>query len=142
MDTIGGTPDVLPEAPAHFDEAAPPEGPFQRAKTLVLRRKSWLLGALVFVVLAPLGYQWLFGKSTVIYATMAVVRGDVESTLVAAGIVQPVKYVDVGAQTSGMLKTLKVIRVDQVTESQMLAEIDPILAHPPGNDLHGKQETI
>lgn len=46
-----------------------------------------------------------------------------------AATVQPVKYVDVGAQTPGMLKTLKVIRGDQVTEGQLLAEIDPILAN-------------
>ena len=46
----------------------------------------------------------------------------------AAGIVQPIKYVDVGAQTSGKLKSLKVNRGDQVKENQLLAEIDPALA--------------
>jgi macrolide-specific efflux system membrane fusion protein len=65
----------------------------------------------------------------VVYATVVVERGDVESTVVAAGVVQPLKYVDVGAQTSGMLKTLKVIRGDRVTADQLLAEIDPILAN-------------
>jgi macrolide-specific efflux system membrane fusion protein len=114
---------------ANPEKETPPVGRFQRAKALVLRRKYWFLGALVLVVLAPFAYQWLFGKPKVVVATVAVVRGDVESTVVAAGIVQPVKYVDVGAQTSGMLKTLKVIRGDQVTEGQLLAEIDPILAN-------------
>jgi macrolide-specific efflux system membrane fusion protein len=47
---------------------------------------------------------------------------------VAAGIVQPFNYVDVGAQTSGKLKSLKVKRGDQVEKDQLLAEIDPILA--------------
>jgi macrolide-specific efflux system membrane fusion protein len=55
-------------------------------------------------------------------------RGDVESTVVAAGIVQPFSYVDVGAQTSGKLKSLKVKRGDQVEKNQLLAEIDPVLA--------------
>jgi len=59
---------------------------------------------------------------------VAVVRGDVERTVVAAGIVQPVKYVDVGAQTSGMLKSLKFKRGDQVKDKVLLAEIDPVLA--------------
>jgi macrolide-specific efflux system membrane fusion protein len=36
--------------------------------------------------------------------------------------------VDVGAQTSGKLKSLKVIRGDLVKENQLLAEIDPALA--------------
>jgi len=65
----------------------------------------------------------------VVYATVTVERGDVESTVVAAGIVQPIKYVDVGAQTSGKLKSLKVQRGDMVKEDQLLAEIDPILAN-------------
>jgi len=128
MDTISDTPAVEPVTAAEPGKETPPVGRVQRAKALVLRRKYWFLGALVLVVLAPFAYQWLFGKPKVVVATVAVVRGDVESTVVAAGIVQPVKYVDVGAQTSGMLKTLKVIRGDQVTEGQLLAEIDPILA--------------
>jgi macrolide-specific efflux system membrane fusion protein len=42
--------------------------------------------------------------------------------------VQPVNYVDVGAQTSGKLKLLKVKRGDEVKKNQVLAEIDPVLA--------------
>jgi macrolide-specific efflux system membrane fusion protein len=129
MDTISDTPEIVANTSIKPDEGAPPAGRFQRAKALVLRRKYWFLGALLLAVVAPFGYQWLFGKPKAVLATVAVVRGDVESTVVAAGIVQPVKYVDVGAQTSGMLKTLKVIRGDQVTEGQLLAEIDPILAN-------------
>src|SRR6202035_4034138 len=45
-----------------------------------------------------------------------------------AGVLQPVLYVDVGAQTSGKLQSLKVKRGDQVTKGQVLAEIDPVLA--------------
>ena len=55
-------------------------------------------------------------------------RGDIESTVVAAGIVQPLLYVDVGAQTSGVLKSLKMIRGAQVEKDQLLALIDPVLA--------------
>jgi macrolide-specific efflux system membrane fusion protein len=55
-------------------------------------------------------------------------RGDIESTVVAAGVLQPVNYVDVGAQTSGKLKSLKVKRGDHVEVDQLLAEIDPVLA--------------
>jgi macrolide-specific efflux system membrane fusion protein len=49
------------------------------------------------------GYRLAFGKTAVRYATASVERGDVETTVVAAGVVQPVNYVDVGAQTSGKL---------------------------------------
>jgi membrane fusion protein, macrolide-specific efflux system len=71
---------------------------------------------------------WVFGKPKVVYTTATVQRGDIESTVVAAGNVQPIKYLDVGAQTSGMLKSLKVQRGDHVEKNQLLAEIDPALA--------------
>ena len=99
-----------------------------RARALLRRRSLWLIGALLLAGAAALGYHWAFGTAKVIYATATVQRGDVESTVVAAGVVQPVKYVDVGAQTSGKLKSLKVARGDQVVENQLLAEIDPALA--------------
>jgi macrolide-specific efflux system membrane fusion protein len=99
-----------------------------KLRALLHRRSVWLIGALVVAGAGALGYHWAFGQAKVIYATAAVERGDVESTVVAAGIVQPIKYVDVGAQTSGKLKSLKVERGAQVTENQLLAEIDPILA--------------
>ena len=92
------------------------------------RRGVWLIGALLVAGAGWFGYHWVFGKAAVRYTTATVQRGDVESTVVAAGVVQPVKYVDVGAQTSGRLKSLKVKRGDQVVENQLLAEIDPVLA--------------
>ena len=93
-----------------------------------MRRSLWLVGALLVIGAGAFGYHWAFGKPKVVYTTAAVTRGDIESTVVAAGIVQPIKYVDVGAQTSGKLKSLKVKRGDQVEKNQLLAEIDPALA--------------
>jgi macrolide-specific efflux system membrane fusion protein len=106
----------------------PPSDRHGTWRALLHRRSLWLIGALLIASAGAFGYYWAFGKPKVVYATAAVERGDVESTVVAAGIVQPVKYVDVGAQTSGRLKSLKVIRGDQVKENQLLAEIDPVLA--------------
>jgi len=99
-----------------------------KSRGLLQRRGLWLIGALLLVGAGAFGYHWAFGKAKVRYTTAAVERGDIESTVVAAGIVQPIKYVDVGAQTSGKLKSLKVNRGDQVKENQLLAEIDPALA--------------
>ena len=89
----------------------------------------WLAGGLLVAIAGFYGYHLAFGKTKITYSTIAVVRSDIESTVVAAGIVQPIKYVDVGAQTSGNLKSLKVMRGDQVKKNQLLAEIDPILAN-------------
>ncbi len=95
---------------------------------LVRRRGLWLIVLLLLLVAGVVGYQWIFGKAKVVYATAVVERGNVESTVVAAGITQPIKYVDVGAQTSGMLQSLKVNRGDHVEKNQLLAVIDPVLA--------------
>ena len=92
-------------------------------------RPVWLIIALLAcLAIAVLSYRWAFRKTKVQYITAPVERGDIESTVVAAGIVQPIKYVDVGAQTSGKLKSLKVERGDPVKAEQLLAEIDPVLA--------------
>jgi len=92
------------------------------------RRSLWLICALLVVGGSVLWYYWPFGKAEVLYTTATVERGDIESTVLAAGIVQPINYVDVGAQTSGVLKSLKVKRGDLVEKDQLLAEIDPVLA--------------
>jgi macrolide-specific efflux system membrane fusion protein len=109
-------------------DASPAPQKIPHAASFWQRRRFWLIGSVLAVVAAAFGYHWAFTKPKVVYTTAAVQRGDIESTVVAAGIVQPVKYVDVGAQTSGMLKSLKVQRGDHVEKGQLLAEIDPALA--------------
>ena len=128
METTHIGPVAKSAATAHAEPATPPRDRHARFRALLQRRSLWLIGALLIASAGALGYHWAFGKPKVLYTTAAVERGDVESTVVAAGIVQPIKYVDVGAQTSGRLKSLKVKRGDQVKENQLLAEIDPVLA--------------
>jgi len=127
METIGSPPAESIGTPKD-QPATPPEVSHSRFRAFRQRRSLWLIGGLLVALAGALGYHWAFGKAKVVYATAAVARGDVESTVVAAGILQPVLYVDVGAQTSGKLQSLKVKRGDQVTKGQLLAEIDPVLA--------------
>ncbi len=115
-------------ATADDQPATPPVNRRRHFLAYLKQHKLWLIGVLLVAGAGALGYHWVFGKAKVIYTTATVERGNVESTVVAAGIVQPMKYVDVGAQTSGKLKSLKVKRGDQVVENQLLAEIDPVLA--------------
>jgi macrolide-specific efflux system membrane fusion protein len=121
MATIGMTPAEKP--------AAPPPNRLSKGRGMLGRRGWWLIGAVVLAAAGFVGYRWMFGKAKVVYATATVERGDIESTVVAAGVLQPILYVDVGAQTSGRLQSLKVKRGDQVTKDQLLAEIDPVLAN-------------
>jgi membrane fusion protein, macrolide-specific efflux system len=111
------------------DEVAPLQRDHNGKFQAFLRQHGPLLiVALLVSILGFFGYHWVFGKAKALYVTATVERGDIENTVVAAGIVQPITYVDVGAQTSGKLKSLKVNRGDQVQKDQLLAEIDPILA--------------
>jgi membrane fusion protein, macrolide-specific efflux system len=128
MDTINVGPASASPATGGIQAVPHPAARLVAARALLQRRSVWLIGALLVVGAAALGYHWAFGAAKVAYTTVTVERGDVESTVVAAGILQPVKYVDVGAQTSGKLKSLKVKRGDHVEENQLLAEIDPVLA--------------
>jgi macrolide-specific efflux system membrane fusion protein len=127
-ETTNISPVVKPVATANDQPGMPSKDRQLKRRAFLRRRSVWLIGALLVAVVGVFGYHWAFGKAKISYTTAAVTRGDVESTVVAAGIVQPIKYVDVGAQTSGKLKSLKVIRGDQVEENQLLAEIDPALA--------------
>jgi macrolide-specific efflux system membrane fusion protein len=127
-ETTNISPVAKPAATADDQPATPLAHRRSKVRSLLKRRSVWLIAALLVAVAGVLGYHWAFGKAKVSYTTAAVQRGNVESTVVAAGIVQPIKYVDVGAQTSGKLKSLKVNRGDQVETNQLLAEIDPALA--------------
>jgi macrolide-specific efflux system membrane fusion protein len=128
MEPTSAAPEPTPTTPATTRPATPPGDRHPKLRALLHRRSIWLIAALIVACAGWFGYHWTFGKATVRYSTASVERGDVESTVVAAGIVQPFNYVDVGAQTSGKLKSLKVKRGDQVEKDQLLAEIDPILA--------------
>ncbi len=64
---------------------------------------------------------------------------DLELNVVANGTLQPKQLVNVGAQVSGQLKSLKVELGDRVTKHQLIAEIDPALAE---NALRSAQATL
>jgi multidrug efflux pump subunit AcrA (membrane-fusion protein) len=128
MEAVSVIPGTKPPATANDKPATSPSGRHLKLRALLGRRSLLLVGALLVIGAGAFGYHWAFGKAKPRYATAAVTRGGIEGTVVAAGIVQPIKYVDVGAQTSGKLKSLKVNRGDQVETNQLLAEIDPILA--------------
>jgi len=75
------------------------------------------LGCLLAWQALPFGAQPL--------ATVTVTRADIESSVTALGTLQPRRYVDVGAQASGQIRTLHVEAGDPVRKGQLLVEIDP-----------------
>ena len=90
----------------------------------------YTLLALLVVLLAAAGY-WGWHKFYAkkdpreIYQVAEVQRGDIQDLVTATGTVQPLEYVDVGAQVSGQLKKLHIEVGSVVKEGDLLAEIDP-----------------
>jgi macrolide-specific efflux system membrane fusion protein len=62
------------------------------------------------------------------YLSAKVTRADLENAVLATGTLQAFQQVDVGAQVSGQLKSLKVKLGDKVAKGQWLAEIDPVIS--------------
>lgn len=73
------------------------------------------------------GWQKFYAKKDPleIYQVAEVQRGDIQDLVTATGTVQPLEYVDVGAQVSGQLKKLHIEVGSVVKEGDLLAEIDP-----------------
>ncbi|MBS3963319.1 MAG: efflux RND transporter periplasmic adaptor subunit [Methylomonas sp.] len=59
--------------------------------------------------------------------TVTITLDDIEETVTSHGKLEPKEYVDVGAQVTGQLQKLYVEIGNDVTEGQLLAEIDPRL---------------
>ncbi|ARN80764.1 efflux RND transporter periplasmic adaptor subunit [Methylocystis bryophila] len=73
------------------------------------------------------------------YSTAKIGKLDIEDTVLAAGVLQPIRQVDVGTRATGQLKSLKVNLGDHVREGDLLAEIDSLLQD---NELRAQQANL
>ncbi|WP_275787817.1 efflux RND transporter periplasmic adaptor subunit [Pararhizobium gei] len=114
---------IAAEAAEDMEPASSPALPRKKRS----RGKFWwlLLVLLVATVAGWYGWKTYAGEAkTDTVVTEMPVRGDIENSVTAAGLLSPIKGVDVGAQVSGQLKSLKVEIGDRVEEGQLIAEID------------------
>ena len=92
-------------------------------------RHGWWWAAACVATLGTIGAYWHAGPAPrTQLLTASVVRGHIENAVLAAGVLQPSEFVDVGAQISGQLKRLHVRLGDRVEKGQLLAEIDPVIS--------------
>jgi macrolide-specific efflux system membrane fusion protein len=90
-----------------------------------VRRHPILTGALLLLIAAGVvfslrGEEEAGGEPIIVEAE----RDDVENVITAVGNLQPLNFVDVGAQVSGQLEVIHVVAGDEVQKGQLLAEID------------------
>jgi macrolide-specific efflux system membrane fusion protein len=92
------------------------------------RSRQLFIGIAVLVVLALAASFWLSPAKKNEYLTATVQRIDLENAVLATGVLQALKQVEVGAQVSGQLKSLKVVLGQTVKKGDWLAEIDPVIS--------------
>ncbi|MCI3945722.1 Macrolide RND-type efflux transporter, membrane fusion protein [Pseudomonas syringae] len=73
-------------------------------------------------------YKGISGEDEPAFLSAAVEATNIEYAVQAQGVFQGSHQVDVGAQVSGQLQSLKVAPGDKVRKDQLLAEIDPLPA--------------
>ncbi|MBI1262806.1 MAG: efflux RND transporter periplasmic adaptor subunit [Rhizobiales bacterium] len=99
-----------------------------QAKGLVGKRPVQIgLAALILLALVWWGYSSFSSSETLTYKTAQATTGNIENAVTALGSLQPLNYVDVGAQVSGQLTKVYVDIGDQVEKGKLLAEIDPLV---------------
>jgi HlyD family secretion protein len=88
------------------------------------RRPTFIVGAVILVVLVLLLSRCFAGEAEGGYATQKVRRGDLQVTVSATGNLQPTNQVEVGSEQSGLVTQVYVDNNDRVTRGQPLARLD------------------
>ncbi|MEO1900369.1 MAG: efflux RND transporter periplasmic adaptor subunit [Alcanivorax sp.] len=89
-----------------------------------IKRHPLLIVFAGVLLAALLWWRWPAAAGADQWRTASVERADIEDRVTALGTLEPLDYVDVGAQVSGQLEKLHVDVGDKVKEGQLLAEID------------------
>ena len=92
-----------------------------------IKSTKLIVGILIALMLAFAAWYFLKPKQEQPqYITAEVSRGDIESAVLATGVLEATKMVSVGAQVSGQVKKMYVQLGDQVKQGQLIAQIDSI----------------
>lgn len=92
---------------------------------LLKGKKRGLVVCAVVVALAIVAYWHFRHPAPMEFKTVKVAKRDLEQSVLATGQLDAVRKVDVGAQVSGQLESLKVEIGDKVQKGQLLGIIDP-----------------
>lgn len=103
------------------------------------RRWAFILAGALLVIIAFMAAFFLQSPSQDAYVTAQVRLGDIENAVLATGKLDAFERVNVGAQVSGQVKSLKVKLGDRVTKGQPIADIDDL---PQRNDLRNAEAAL
>lgn len=94
---------------------------------------------LIALVLYGIFWQQKATLSNSSLMTASVTRGDIEQTVLATGTLKPSRLVAVGAQVSGRITSVKVQLGQEVTQGDLIAEIDSVTQ---ANDLRTAEAAL
>ncbi|CAI1599917.1 Macrolide-specific efflux protein macA precursor [Serratia proteamaculans] len=103
------------------------------------RRLAFILAGALLVILALVAVFSLQSPSPTASVTAPARLGDIENAVLATGKLDAIERVNVGAQVSGQIKSLKVKLGDRVTKGQPIADIDDL---PQRNDLRNAEAAL
>ncbi|WP_086980733.1 efflux RND transporter periplasmic adaptor subunit [Vibrio aphrogenes] len=89
-------------------------------------KTKWLLLAALPVIGVGAWMYWGQAKPVATYATEPVGKGDIENAVLANGMLQAIKLVNVGAQVSGQIQELAVNLGDEIKQGDLIAQIDSL----------------
>src|SRR5664279_1825655 len=102
-------------------------------------RTIGIIVALLVVAIAWITLSLAFRKPALLQPTAPVAIADIEETVLATGILKPVKLVAVGAQVSGRVISLNVAIGQTIKQGDQIAQIDPVTKQ---NDLRTAQASL
>ncbi|QGH59461.1 efflux RND transporter periplasmic adaptor subunit [Serratia proteamaculans] len=102
------------------------------------RRLAFILIGALLAILALAAF-FLQSPPQATSVTAPVRLGDIENAVLATGKLDAIERVNVGAQVSGQVKSLKVKLGDKVTKGQPIADIDDL---PQRNDLRNAEAAL
>lgn len=102
------------------------------------RRLAFILAGALLVILALMAFT-LQSPPQAASVTAPARLGDIENAVLATGKLDAIERVNVGAQVSGQVKSLKVKQGDKVTKGQPIADIDDL---PQRNDLRNAEAAL
>jgi HlyD family secretion protein len=85
-----------------------------------------IIGSIVLLVLAVVGYIFFKGGDAIIIEAQTVVakKANVTTMVTATGTIEPITQVEVGTQVSGVVEKIYVDYNSEVKEGQLIAELD------------------
>ena len=93
-------------------------------------KKRWIIIPGVIIAVG-VGLYFMFKSSDKLtrqqFEFVKAERGNITETVTATGTLQPINIVSVGTQVSGIIEKVMVDYNDEVTEGQILAELDKLL---------------